>query len=74
MLQLQKELSEQEQKLERAGKQNAKLAREIRAAQNSKGELPEEVTTNSGEKPDFIFFVYAPYCISCAGSLVNTET
>lgn len=42
-LQLNKELEEQNSKIERVGKQNAKYAREIRSARKLKGQVPEEV-------------------------------
>lgn len=43
MLQVQKELDEQKNKLDRAQRQNSKLAREVRSAAGSKREVPEEV-------------------------------
>ena len=53
MFQLNKELEEQNAKIGRVGKQNAKYSRELRSAKKSKGEVPEEVWTNSRN------------CISC---------
>ena len=43
LLQFNKELDEQNTKIERVGKQNAKYSRELRSAKKSKGETPEEV-------------------------------
>lgn len=43
MLQVQKELDEQKNKLDRAQKQNAKMARDVRNTASSKSEIPEEV-------------------------------
>ena len=43
MFQLNKELEEQNAKIGRVGKQNAKYSRELRSAKKSKGEAPEEV-------------------------------
>lgn len=47
MLQIQKELDEQKAKLDRAQRQNSKLAREVRATAGVKAELPEEVRHNT---------------------------
>ena len=44
VLQVQKELDEQKAKLDRAQKQNSKIAREVRSAAGSKGETPQEVS------------------------------
>ncbi|KAL5004553.1 hypothetical protein ScPMuIL_018009 [Solemya velum] len=53
ILQLNKELDDQRNKLERVQKQNAKYARELRSAKKSKGETPEEQDFNVREMREF---------------------
>ena len=50
---LQKELDDQELKKDRANKQLTKLTREVRSAQKSKGEVPEEKDISVREMREF---------------------